>query len=176
MNQISGSEFTNRQEELCKEHGLLLYSVPPTDQSFPPLMTRFSDGALEVDLVASSRDEEGRLSTLCLHTNGSGNAILAHDSSAGRRYHFPLSWLEPRKATFTTEVEVNAWSRFSSTPTGRQTGYKQQRFSRTPKLFFRGARIVRINDGEVNSHHAGKVLYQALKDHPAGVRLTLESR
>lgn len=170
------SEFPNRQEELCREHGLLLYSVPPTDQSFPPLMSRFSDGTLQVELIASSRDEEGQLSTLSIHKNGSGSAILAHDSSAGRRYHFPLSWLEPRKATFTTEVEVNAWSRFSSTPTGRQTGYKQQRFSRTPKLFFRGARIVRINDHEVDSLHTGKFLYQALKDQPAGVRLTLESR
>lgn len=168
--------FQKIRDTLCQEHELHTESVSPQDRSFEALMARFVDGDLEVTLHTSWRDEDAQLHTLSLHKNATGRVLLALDSPRGRRYHFPAVWMGARSQPSISEVEVNAWSRFSSTPDGRPTGYKQQRFSRTPALYFRGERIIGINKDPVRDAHVGKALYQALQTHPDGVRLTLECR
>lgn len=175
--QVESQEaFFAARDALCEEYKLLGESVSPHDRSFESLMKRFFDGDLAVELHTSYRDDKNNLNTISIHRNTTGKVLIAHDSAMGRRYHFPASWMGARGEPSISEIEVNAWSRFSRTPDGRPTGYKQQRFSRTPALYFRGERIVSINNEPVGDAHVGKALYQALQDHPDGVRLSLESR
>jgi hypothetical protein len=177
MNSVeTQKKFDQARAALCKEHSLNTESVLPRDLAFEALMERFFDGTLEVTLETSWRNDSGELNTISIHRNSTGKLLLAHDSAQGRRYHFPASWMGSRSQSTISDIEINAWSRFSNTPSGRPTGYKQQRFSRTPELYFRGDRIVAIDGRDISDVHTGKALYRALQDAPGSISLTLESR
>ena len=124
-----------------------------------------------MELVASWSPDSG-LETLALHRNGSGTVIMAHDSRRGRVYHFPVAWMGSRVGK--ENCEVNAWSRFSSTPDGPISGYKQQRFARGDELYFDGGRILAINGQSTADQHTGRMLHAALKAKPDGITLTVQ--
>lgn len=170
------SAFEKKLRALCDEHALRPEGVKSTSKTFNEMHARFFDGSVEVDLAATWRSAASGLHTLSLHKNGSGTSIVAYDSDEGRHYHFPEAWFGAEVEPAIAEIEVNAWSRFSMTPDGRPTGYKQQRFARDYELYFQGDRILRINNEPTDGEHTGKMLYKALKEHPNGVRLTIESR
>ncbi|MEL6347062.1 MAG: hypothetical protein AAFV53_28365 [Myxococcota bacterium] len=168
------TDFNGRLQALITEHRLRADAVGTRSRMFGELYARFFDGSIEVELVVAVHDGETGLHTLSLHQNEAGVVVLANDSDLGRQYHFPDSWFDEEATPEINEIEVNAWSRFSVTPDGRATGYKQQRFARDSELYFQGGRILKINDTPTEGVHTGKLLYAALKAHPGGVQLTIE--
>jgi hypothetical protein len=166
----SQKSFEQRRSERCQKHGLSLEGMTPRGRSFSSLHGRFFDGDISVELVASWSPDSG-LETLALHRNGTGMTIMAHDSRRGRVYHFPVAWMGNRVGK--EDREVNAWSRFSSTPDGPISGYKQQRFARGEELYFDGGRILTIDGQPTSEKHTGRMLHAALKANPEGISLTV---
>ena len=163
--------FQQAREEYCSRFNLSREGMTPQGRSFAAMQSRFFDGNISVELVSSWTPETG-LETLALHRNGSGQVIMAHDSRRGRLYHFPTAWMGSRVGR--EALEVNAWSRFSTTPDGPISGYKQQRFARGSELYFDGGRILEINGLPTSEEHTGRMLHAALKANPEGVKLTVQ--
>lgn len=162
--------FNELRAKLCSAHGLSREGMTPQGRSFSALQTRFFDGNISVELAGVWTPDSG-LETLALHRSGGGVVIMAHDSRRGRVYHFPLAWMGSRAGK--ESMKVNAWSRFSASPDGPNSGYKQQRFTRGAELYFNGGRILEINGQITTEHHTGRMLHAALKANPAGVKLTV---
>ena len=168
------SDFDEARARAIALHNLHREGLTPKGRSFSALHIRFFDGNINVELLVSWESPEG-LQTLALHRNHRGDVILAFDSRRGRIYHFPAEWLGSSTSAVRSEIEVNAWSRFSPTPDGPLRGYKQHRFSRSEELYFHGSRILEINGTKTSGQHTGKMLYAALKAHPDKLSLTIES-
>ncbi|MFT5685663.1 MAG: hypothetical protein ACI8RZ_006617 [Myxococcota bacterium] len=166
----SQKAFDQNRKSNCGSHRLSLEGITPRARSFSTLQGRFFDGDISVELVAVWNSPEG-LETLALHRNGSGSVIMAHDSRRGRVYHFPIAWMGGRVGK--EDRDVNAWSRFSPTPDGPISGYKQQRFARSEELYFDGGRILSIDGAPTSDQHTGQMLHAALKAKPEGVSLVV---
>jgi hypothetical protein len=166
----SQKAFNQSRQDNCTTHDLSLEGITPRARSFSTLQGRFFDGEISVELVAAWTSPEG-LQTLALHRNGAGVTIMAHDSRRGRLYHFPVAWMGSRVER--EDREVNAWSRFSATPDGPISGYKQQRFVRGNELYFDGGRILSIDGESTTNQHTGRMLHAALKAKPEGVTLVV---
>jgi len=162
--------FEQSRQSNCGTHRLSLEGITPRARSFSTLQGRFFDGDISVELVAVWKSPDG-LETLAFHRNGTGDLIMAHDSRHGRVYHFPIDWMGARVEK--EDRKVNAWSRFSPTPDGPISGYKQQRFVRGQELYFDGGRILFIDGQPTVDQHTGRMLHAALKSKPEGVSLVV---
>ena len=167
--------FDEARLALLTEHALREAEVLPQDRAFSALHGRFFRNDTVVTLRVSWQSDAAGLVTLSTHTNGAGITLLVQDSASGRQYHFPEGWFSGSSGAGISSLEVNAWSRFSTTPGGRPTGYKQQRFARTGELYFHGDRILKVNQQSTQGEHTGRMLYAALRESPDGVTLTVES-
>ena len=171
-------EFDGALSALCQEHALHPTGLRHQDRLFSDLHGRFFDGTIDVTLRVRWSGTEDGFYTLSTHANSQGELLLAQDGPGGRLHFFPEAWMSSSADTppTITEIEVNARSRFSTTPGGRATGYKQQRFARETELFFQGGRILEIDGVSTEGGHTGQLLYEALKNQPGNLRLLVEVR
>lgn len=188
--------FEAERAALCQAHSLYSTGFRLKDRLFEEIFSLFGTSGLQVSLVVTWPSSADDFHTLSLHRNDAGEILLAQDGPGGRLYFFPERWLPSRitsapavaaaaaaasTATGTPAVtsshalvQANARSRFSTTPQGRATGYKQHRYARETELYFQGGRILQINGASTEGEHTGKQLVQALQAHPEGIQLLIE--